>query len=201
MFEKKDADNAQSDQKPSSNPTSNNVNKDGASSQPLKPFSHSAPVQPRSAFHPDVPSHKVVAAIPNTPTRDNFTGIPGASYISGANGGQASADATKQLIIGGDVCLKGGEILACDQLILIGTLEETSLIDASHMEITSVGRFKGTAIVENAIIAGTFEGDLTVRQRLTLSETGKITGSVRYGSIVIEPGGTISGDMKSLADT
>jgi cytoskeletal protein CcmA (bactofilin family) len=29
---------------------------------------------------------------------------------------------------------------------------------------------------------------------------GSISGSVKYGSIIIEPGGTIKGDMQTISD-
>jgi len=172
---------------------------------PLKPFSQSpspssSPATPRSAFHPDVPAHQKTAAIPNAPSRQ-IAGIPGAPYNTANDSGAEHTTEAKQLVIGSDVCLTGGEISSCNHLIVDGFLEDTSLLDASHLDITKVGRFKGSAVVENAVIAGHFEGDLTVRQRLTLKDGGEISGSVRYGSIVIEPGGTIKGNMQSLSDS
>jgi cytoskeletal protein CcmA (bactofilin family) len=177
-------------------PGDSNVSND-SSPPPLKPFSHSTPPQSqsRSAFHPDVPAHQSGPTPPMPPRTFNSP-----YAVSTSDSQDDPKPHEKQLTIGGDVCLKGGEISSCDYLVLNGTLEDTSLIDASHLEITPVGQFKGTAVVENADIAGRFDGDLTVRGRLTLKEGGEISGSVRYGSIVIEPGGTIRGDMRSIND-
>ncbi len=183
-----------------SNSPSNNA---GDATPPLlKPFAQSAPstpAQPRSAFHPDVPAHQKTASVPSPTSRN--AGIPGGFGASNDSQSDPHVVGAKQLMIGSDVCLKGGSISACDHLILDGTLEDTSLMEASHLDITAVGYFKGTAVVENAEVSGKFEGDLTVRGRLTLRESGQISGSVKYGSIVIEPGGTIKGDMQSIADS
>jgi len=205
MYEKKetDADSPAAEAKPDNSPDVSGFDAPGASRTsgettppPLKPFSHSTPAQSRSAFHPDVPAHQS-GALSSTPS--NMLNSP---YAISSNDSQPAPKAfEKQLTIGSDVCLKGGEISSCEYLVLDGSLEDTSLIDARHLEITAVGRFMGTAVVENAEIAGHFKGDLTVRQRLTLKEGGEISGTVRYGSIVIEPGGTIRGDMRSINDS
>lgn len=42
---------------------------------------------------------------------------------------------------------------------------------------------------------GTFDGNLTVRQKLVIFSTGKVTGKIRYGKIVIEEGGQLSGEI------
>lgn len=52
------------------------------------------------------------------------------------------------------------------------------------------------AEIEHAEIAGTFEGTLTVRQKLWIRSTGKVTGTVRYGKIEIEEGGQIAGEVQ-----
>jgi len=51
-----------------------------------------------------------------------------------------------------------------------------------------------------AEIHGGFSGELTVRKCLTIHATGQVTGKIRYGKLVIEEGGEISGDIKKLAD-
>ena len=40
-----------------------------------------------------------------------------------------------------------------------------------------------------------FEGNLTVREKLVIHATGKVTGKVRYSKIVIEEGGQLSGEI------
>lgn len=164
---------------------------DGAEGAPaLKPFAkpaEQASGQGRSTFHPDVPSR--------TPD------IPGLPPKRGGSDMSRGADAAKTLMVGGAIRLKGGEISNCERLVVEGRVEESVLTDAKRVEILAGGLFKGKAAVEEAIISGRFDGQLTVTSRLTVRETGRISGSVRYGSIVIEPGGEIKGDMQTLSST
>jgi cytoskeletal protein CcmA (bactofilin family) len=66
-------------------------------------------------------------------------------------------------------------------------------------EITACGIFKGKAEIDSAEIAGRYEGELTVRDRLYVRSTGKVVGSVRYGRLEIECGGEIVGDVQTLS--
>ena len=50
--------------------------------------------------------------------------------------------------------------------------------------------------VQVAEVHGTIEGNLTVRQRLVIHATGRVTGKIRYGKVVIEEGGQLSGDIE-----
>ena len=66
------------------------------------------------------------------------------------------------------------------------------------IEVMPTGFYKGSANVQDADISGNFEGSLLATEILTVRKGGRISGSVRYGKIVIESGGEISGDMASL---
>ena len=154
---------------------------------PLKPFAKpggDAPLTaPRSTFHPDIPAR--TPDIPGLPPR--------------RSGDRArEADQAKTLLVGSAIQLKGGEISNCERLVVEGKVEDSVLKDSKRVEVLSGGRFKGKASVEEAVVSGHFDGELTATSRLTVRETGRISGSVRYGSIVIEPGGEIRGDMQTL---
>jgi cytoskeletal protein CcmA (bactofilin family) len=103
----------------------------------------------------------------------------------------------KQLIVGREIELKG-EITSCDRLVIEGRVE-AALSDARIIEVSPTGMFKGSANVDEADISGVFEGELLARDKLTVRSQGRISGSVRYGRIVIESGGEVSGDMQSLS--
>ena len=60
------------------------------------------------------------------------------------------------------------------------------------------GRFTGGCEVEEADISGVYEGDLTVRKRLFVRGSGKLTGTVRYGELELERGGQIAGNISVL---
>ena len=105
---------------------------------------------------------------------------------------------SKRLLVGREIKLSG-EITACEHLIVEGQVE-VSLSGARLLEVTHNGIFKGSAQVNDADISGQVDGDLTVNNKLTVRSGGKISGSVRYGSIIIESGGEVSGDVQTLDD-
>ena len=105
----------------------------------------------------------------------------------------------KRLIVGRDISLNG-EIASCDTLVIEGRVEAT-LSDCTSFEIAGTGRFKGTAEVQLADIRGRFDGSLTVRERLMIRATGRVTGQISYGELEVERGGKIDGEVRVLDDT
>jgi cytoskeletal protein CcmA (bactofilin family) len=109
----------------------------------------------------------------------------------------AAPESGSKLIVGPNIKLKGVEIQDCDTLFVEGTVEAT--MDSRVIQIAQQGMFKGSAEVDVAEIHGTFDGNLTVRQKLVIHTTGKVTGRIRYGKVVIEEGGQLSGDIECAA--
>ncbi len=99
-----------------------------------------------------------------------------------------------KLIVGPNIKLKGVEITDCDTLVVEGRVEAT--IDSRVIQISERGAFKGSAEVDIAEIHGEFDGDVTVRQKLVIYATGKVSGKIRYGKVVIEEGGQLAGDVQ-----
>lgn len=98
-----------------------------------------------------------------------------------------------KLTVGPNIKLKGVEITDCDTLVVEGTVEAT--MDSRVIQITEQGAFRGTAEIDIAEIHGEFDGSLTVREKLVIFSTGKVTGKIRYGKVVIEEGGQLSGEI------
>ncbi len=99
-----------------------------------------------------------------------------------------------KLTVGPNIKLKGVEITDCDTLVVEGLVEAT--MDSRVIQIAEQGEFKGSAEIDIAEIRGVFDGNLTVRQKLVIYATGKVTGKIHYGKLVIEEGGQISGDIQ-----
>jgi len=99
----------------------------------------------------------------------------------------------KRLIVGRDINMSG-TIAACDLLHVEGRME-AHLLDGKLIEISESGVFIGKATVDLAEIAGHFEGELVVRDRLILRSTGKVSGTIRYALLEIELGGQITGTL------
>lgn len=102
------------------------------------------------------------------------------------------------LIVGPNIKLKG-EIAACDTLVVEGTIEAS--MDSHHIAIARGGVFSGQVTVDTAEVAGSFDGELTVRDRLLVRATGSISGTVRYGALEVENGGRLTGTMEILSES
>ncbi|PKO45756.1 MAG: cell shape determination protein CcmA [Betaproteobacteria bacterium HGW-Betaproteobacteria-4] len=102
-----------------------------------------------------------------------------------------------RLIVGPDVKLKGAEILDCDTLVVEGRVEAT--MDSRVIRIAENGSFSGKVSIDIAEIHGCFEGELTARSQLIIHATGKVTGKIRYGKLVIDEGGELCGDISTLS--
>jgi cytoskeletal protein CcmA (bactofilin family) len=134
---------------------------------------------------------------------------PNAAAASGQAPAAAAAATTSQpstatapakegeskLTVGPNIKLKGVEITDCDTLVVEGSVEAT--MDSRVIQISERGAFKGSAEIDVAEIRGLFDGNLTVRQKLVIYSTGKVTGKVRYGKVVIEEGGQLSGEIEA----
>ena len=105
----------------------------------------------------------------------------------------AAPEGGSKLTVGPNIKLKGVEITDCDTLVVEGFVEAT--MDSRVMQIAERGAFKGSAEIDVAEIRGEFNGNLTVRQKLVIYSTGKVTGTIRYGQLVIEEGGQLAGEI------
>ncbi|NQW11625.1 MAG: polymer-forming cytoskeletal protein [Alphaproteobacteria bacterium] len=140
------------------------------------------PKPPSTGFVPEIPRRAV--DIPGAPTR---------------RPGPRSTQESKRLIVGKDISLTG-EITACDSLVVEGTVQAT-LENSQSLDVAEGGRFKGRVLIEEATIAGAFDGDLTARDRLIVKATGVITGTVRFGRLEVELGGVLKGDVAPLSES
>jgi len=152
---------------------------------PLKPF-----IKPESRNPDGLRDQLVQPAIPR-----HFGAIPGITRYG--EGVPARFDDNSNCLTVGENISLSGEITSCDKLIVEGNVR-VKLTNAEIIEISSSGIFKGSAKVETAQINGYFEGELEVKGVLRIQKEGRVSGSVRYGKIVIESGGEISGDMASF---
>ena len=113
--------------------------------------------------------------------------------LASANAASAPPEGGSKLTVGPNIKLKGVEITDCDTLVVEGFVEAT--MDSRVMQIAEQGAFKGSAEIDVAEIRGEFNGNLTVRQKLVIYSTGKVTGTIRYGKLVIEEGGQLAGEI------
>jgi cytoskeletal protein CcmA (bactofilin family) len=157
-------------------------------------------VQPAVASRP--------ASTPATQARDD-SGAPVARAKDSAAAPAASATPElyapglglaetpgSKLFVGINIKLKGVEISDCDVLVVEGQVEAT--VYSKGLQIAKPGTLKGTAAIDVAEIFGEFSGELTARTRLVVHGTGRVSGTIRYGKLIVAEGGEISGDVRQL---
>ncbi len=215
MFHRVKSEIAENEQKPSQEPETRyrdeetrpsmssrvEQEKEVAEEKPSRP-SYGAVSQTKAQEEP-------AAASSYQPSISRSTGgYAGGSSYSGSSPSTSSysspSPASDLAYSGGDRVLTigrginmSGEIDSCEHLLVEGTVE-AALKGAKMLDIAESGTFYGTVEIEEATIAGRFEGDITVNGRLTIKETGVITGSIAYRELAVEAGAMLDGRMTPL---
>ncbi|MDE2030014.1 MAG: polymer-forming cytoskeletal protein [Alphaproteobacteria bacterium] len=134
-------------------------------------------------------SNAVAPNLPRAATPASGRRMPDVSRRSAAG-----SESGRKLIVGDGLSLSG-EITSCDILVVAGKVE-AKLTDGKLLEINESGQFRGSVEIENADIAGRYDGQLVVHGRLTVRSTGRISGTVKYGELEVNAGGQIIGEMQ-----
>lgn len=148
------------------------------------------PLQPRTPPPVNAPLGNNLQR-PAVPTGSSTTSTYGNAASNTSEGGS-------KLTVGPNIKLKGVEITDCDTLVVEGTVEAT--MDSRVIHIAEQGAFRGAVEIDIAEIYGSFDGDLTVRDKLVIFGTGRVSGKIRYGKLVIEEGGQLSGEIAVVTD-
>ena len=156
-----------------------------------------AAAQPKEKSTSNAPVvRRVPGTVPDVRRRAIDIGTPAAIRAAAAQARLPKE--TKKLVVGREISLSGA-ITACDTLVVEGRVEAT-LENSELLEITPDGAFKGRVSINEAIIAGEFDGELVVRGRLLVASGGRIVGTIKYGSLVVQEGGHVSGQVDQIVD-
>ena len=128
-----------------------------------------------------------------SPSSQPFS-APAATPVQPATSAATDQNAAT-LTVGRNIKLKGVEITDCDTLVVEGQVEAT--MKSRVVQITDSGSFKGSVEVKIAEVHGEFDGDLTATDKLVIFASGQVTGKIKYGKIVIEEGGRLSGEVEA----
>jgi cytoskeletal protein CcmA (bactofilin family) len=150
------------------------------------------PAAPRTPSNPPPGATSALGSAGSNPTQ-LFSAPAAAQSVAAPQGWTEAKESGAKLTVGPNIKLKGVEITDCDTLVVEGTVEAT--MNSRVIQIAEQGAFKGSAEIDIAEVRGAFDGSLTVRQKLVIHATGKVTGKIRYGKIVIEEGGQLSGEI------
>ncbi|WP_408742380.1 bactofilin family protein [Acetobacter musti] len=107
-------------------------------------------------------------------------------------------DDRRTLVVGRGISVQGS-VQDAERLVVEGTVE-SSMINAKELSVAPGGLFRGGVEVEDAEIAGTVDGTLTVRGSLLVSSTGRLLGKATCKRLRVEDGGQISGQLEMLTD-
>lgn len=166
-------------------------------------------VPPFRPVQPEAPAMTLApkpTAAPATPSLTPRVGPPAAPMAPSAAVGVPARPARPEplaadrrtLVVGRGISLQG-TVADAERLVVEGTVE-SQMIQAAELFVAQAGVFRGEVQVEDAEIAGLFDGTLTVRGSLTIRGTGKVNGVARYRKLAVEEGGVVSGRMETLTD-
>ncbi len=128
--------------------------------------------------------------------------LSSAAALAGRPSGVPARSAAREpaerrtLVVGRGISVQG-TVQDAERLVVEGTVE-ASMIHATELAISQGGMFKGEVEVEDAEIAGTMNGTLTVRGNLVVRASGRLMGTARCRRLQVEDGGQISGQMEML---
>ena len=111
---------------------------------------------------------------------------------------RVDAGERRTLVVGRGISLQG-TVADAERLVVEGTVE-SQMIQATELFVAQAGVFKGEVQVEDAEIAGLFDGTITARNSLVIRASGKVNGVARCRKLSVEEGGQVSGHMEMLTD-
>lgn len=179
----------------------------GRRDEPTPPATgRASPDAPRYAPSNDAAPLSAVAVTPPQSAATSTNGLRSAAAADVKPAATVSADAGNKLAehvlgmprltVGPNIKLKGAEINDCDTLVVEGHVEAS--MDSKTLEILKTGSYEGTVTIDVAEIHGKFQGNLTARKKLIVHASGWVSGTVRYGSLLVSEGGVVSGDIASI---
>jgi len=99
-----------------------------------------------------------------------------------------------QFYVGENSSMEGAEMTINGTARIDGRL--TGKIYADHLIVGKSGYLSGEISGDSAEISGTLEQSITLKKKLKVMSTGRINGRVAYGSIDIDEGATITGELQ-----
>lgn len=143
------------------------------------------------------PQHPAAANAPSaTPAIVPAGAKPPAGAAAAEPTAPRSDEGGSKLIVGPNIKLKGVEIDDCDTLVVEGRVEATMV--SRSIQIAETGAFNGKVDVDVAEIRGSFQGEMTARKKLVIHASGRVNGKIRYGKMLVQEGGEMSGDVGAL---
>ncbi|MBM3587584.1 MAG: polymer-forming cytoskeletal protein [Alphaproteobacteria bacterium] len=112
--------------------------------------------------------------------------------------GRAEAGEKRVLQVGKGISIQGS-VTEAERIVVEGTME-SQLLQCQELAISHSGVFKGEVQVEDADIAGVFDGTLTATGSLIIRATGRVLGVARCRRLSVEEGGQLTGRMEMITE-
>lgn len=91
-----------------------------------------------------------------------------------------------------------GTITGDGAYVFCGTVEGDCDINGP-ITLAEGGRWKGTLRATDVVVSGEVDGDVIARQRVEISGTARITGSLAGHSIAVAEGAVIDGELRVMS--
>jgi cytoskeletal protein CcmA (bactofilin family) len=153
------------------------------------------PFRPAAAVVPPAASAAATSAKPSI--APSPTARP-ASPTAGRPTGRAEAGEKRVLQLGKGISIQGS-VTEAERIVIEGTME-SQLLQCQELAISHSGVFKGEVQVEDADIAGVFDGTLTATGSLIIRATGRVLGVARSRRLSVEDGGQLTGRMEMITE-
>jgi cytoskeletal protein CcmA (bactofilin family) len=92
-----------------------------------------------------------------------------------------------------------GEIRNCQRIEIYGHVQGE--IAAESILVHEGGHFYGTVKSDTADVHGTMQGDVFVKNLISIRSSGSVSGNVRYGQLALEAGGNLSAEVRNVPPT
>ncbi len=105
------------------------------------------------------------------------------------------SDTQGRAVIGSDAVIKGK--IRNGRLIEVHGYIEGD-ITAEKIVVHNGGRVFGKLKAQNAEVNGTVQGDVAIRELISIGSSGSVSGNVRYGRLALAQGGDLSADVRNI---
>ena len=112
--------------------------------------------------------------------------------------GEAVSDLRGVLIISDDAILKG-EVKNCKRMEIYGYVEGD--ISAENLLIHQGGQLYGKVKADTADISGTVQGDVRIKNLISIKNSGTVRGNVKYGRLAMEEGADLTAQVRNVPPT
>ena len=123
--------------------------------------------------------------------------MPSASAAGRANPAPRAVAERRTLVVGHGIAVHGS-IQDAERRVVEGVIESAKS-EAAEVTVSLGGVFRGEAFVEDADVAGVFDGTVTARGTLTVRASGRVIGVARCARLQVEDGGQISGQIEMIS--